>query len=238
MEINVYCDESCHLEKDHQPVMVLGAVWCPQDSVTQISKDIRAMKERHGLPRTHEFKWTKISESKKGFYIDLVDYFFHTGNLNFRGYIAHKNGLDHTQIQNQTHDTWYYKIYFRMLEQIFTRENTYNIYLDIKDTRGGRKIRKLQEVLRNSRLDFNGEQIQRTQLVRSHEVELVQLADVLIGALSFIHCGHGQKPGVSSAKLEVIERIRQKSGYNLTMQTPLREIKFNLFFWHPQARGA
>ncbi len=26
---NVYCDESCHLENDHQSAMVLGAVWCP-----------------------------------------------------------------------------------------------------------------------------------------------------------------------------------------------------------------
>ncbi len=26
---NVYCDESCHLENDHQPTMILGAVWCP-----------------------------------------------------------------------------------------------------------------------------------------------------------------------------------------------------------------
>ena len=28
---NVYCDESCHLENDHQKAMVLGAVWCPLD---------------------------------------------------------------------------------------------------------------------------------------------------------------------------------------------------------------
>ena len=26
---NVYCDESCQLENDHQKVMALGAVWCP-----------------------------------------------------------------------------------------------------------------------------------------------------------------------------------------------------------------
>jgi hypothetical protein len=25
----VSCDESCHLENDHQKVMVLGEVWCP-----------------------------------------------------------------------------------------------------------------------------------------------------------------------------------------------------------------
>ncbi len=26
---NIYCNESCHLENDHQQAMVLGAIWCP-----------------------------------------------------------------------------------------------------------------------------------------------------------------------------------------------------------------
>ena len=34
---NVYCDESCHLEHDHQNVMALGAVWCPLDKVREIN---------------------------------------------------------------------------------------------------------------------------------------------------------------------------------------------------------
>ena len=25
---NIYCDESCHLENDDKPVMLLGAIWC------------------------------------------------------------------------------------------------------------------------------------------------------------------------------------------------------------------
>ena len=28
---HVYCDESCHLENDHQNAMVVGAVWCLLD---------------------------------------------------------------------------------------------------------------------------------------------------------------------------------------------------------------
>jgi hypothetical protein len=28
---NVYCDESGHLEHDPLGVMVLGAIWCPQE---------------------------------------------------------------------------------------------------------------------------------------------------------------------------------------------------------------
>lgn len=35
---NIYCDESCHLENDHQQVMVLGAIWCPEDHSRSIEK--------------------------------------------------------------------------------------------------------------------------------------------------------------------------------------------------------
>lgn len=237
MEVNVYCDKSCHLENDGQPFMVLGAVWCAKDNVHQISKDIRDIKTRHGLPAWREIKWTKISAAKQDFYLDLVDYFFNTGSLHFRGYVAQKDGLDHASIQDQTHDTWYYKIYFRMLEQIFTRNNTYNIYLDIKDTRGGRKTRKLHEVLCNSQLDFNGELVQRIQIVRSHEIELMQIADLLIGALSFIHQGKESLPDASVAKKAIVQRIKDRSFFTLMKRTPLRETKFNLFFWQPRVRG-
>lgn len=34
---NLYCDESCHLENDHQKVMVLGAVWCPLEKAGEIA---------------------------------------------------------------------------------------------------------------------------------------------------------------------------------------------------------
>jgi len=26
-EYNIYCDESCHLEHDRQPIMVIGGMW-------------------------------------------------------------------------------------------------------------------------------------------------------------------------------------------------------------------
>ena len=41
---NIYCDESCHLENDHQPAMVLGTVWCPLAKVREISRRLREIK--------------------------------------------------------------------------------------------------------------------------------------------------------------------------------------------------
>ncbi|MCK4356448.1 DUF3800 domain-containing protein, partial [Candidatus Bipolaricaulota bacterium] len=67
---NIYCDESCHLEHDRQKVMVLGAVWCPFEKARETAQAIRAIKEKHGLGREFEIKWTKVSPGKIDFYID------------------------------------------------------------------------------------------------------------------------------------------------------------------------
>lgn len=236
--INIYCDESCHLEHDGQDVMVLGGVWTPLSEIQKHNNQIRAIKEKHGLPRWHEFKWTKVSKGKQAFYLDLVDYFFEQGDLHFRGLVAEdKNLLDHSMIEGQNHDQWYYKMYFTMLKQVFDSQHHYNIYLDIKDTRGGSKVRKLQEVTQNSLYDFDRNIINKFQIIQSHEAELMQMADILIGALSYLHRGQLDKENVNPAKKAVIERIKEKSGLSLTKNTLLRQIKFNLFFWQPRKNG-
>ncbi len=37
--VNRYCDESCHLEHDQQKVMVLGAVWIPEEADHFLASD-------------------------------------------------------------------------------------------------------------------------------------------------------------------------------------------------------
>lgn len=46
-EYNIYCDESCHLEHDRQPIMVIGGMWCPKEATKEISDEIREFKNRH-----------------------------------------------------------------------------------------------------------------------------------------------------------------------------------------------
>jgi hypothetical protein len=225
---NVYCDESCHLEHDHQKAMVLGAIWCPLDKSREIAVRLREIKQKHGLTPQFEVKWTKVSPAKTRLYLDLVDYFFDDDDLHFRALIVpDKSKLQHDAIPGQDHDTWYYKMYFDMLKVIFRPDARYRVYLDIKDTRGAEKTAKLHEVLCNNMYDFSRKVIERVQLVHSHEIEQLQLADLMIGAISYLNRGLQG----SRAKKALVARIRERSGYNLTKTTLYREDKVNLFSW-------
>ena len=65
------------------------------------------------------------------------------------------------------------------------------------------------------------------QQVRSHEVELVELSDFLVGAVCYANRGLTG----SQAKLAVIAKIREKSGYNLLQSTLYKEDKVNIYIW-------
>ena len=237
---NIYCDESCHLEHDKIPVMVLGAVWCPVDSARAIAERIRELKVKNGLTRHCEAKWIKVSEAKANFYIDLVDYFFDEGDLHFRGVLIPNKGILEHQAFDQTHDSWYYKMLFVMLEPIINPLCRYKVYLDIKDTRSEQKRKILEDVLRNSRYDNDGRIIQHVQQIRSHESEILQLADLLLGAVGYhnrTQTGDLKNQKKSSGKVKVLQRIQQRSGKSLTDTTWLCEPKFNLLVWRGNKKG-
>lgn len=224
---NIYCDESCHLENDGEKAMVLGGVWCPADKKDEIFRRLREIKEEHGLNKRFEIKWNKVSKGQLAFYMDVINYFFDNGDLHFRVLVVpNKQELNHEAF-DQSHDAFYYKMYFNLLKTLFEPDCAYNIYIDIKDTRGQKKVDKLHEVLCNNHYDFNRELIKKVQQVRSEEVELVALADLLIGAISYLHRGKT----TSEAKLKLIERIKERSKYNLMASTLYRENKFNIFVW-------
>ena len=227
MDYNIYCDESCYTLTDHEPVMVLGAVWCPQIITRQVSEDIRDIKKNYGLSAEFEVKWVKVSPGRLDFYTELVNYFFENDALHFRAVVIPDKGeLKHAAF-GQEHDDWYYKMFFLLLTVIIDPDHNYNIYLDIKDTRSRQKLRKLNDVLANAVYDFDRKILKKTQHVRSHEVELIQLADLLIGAVMYVNRGRF----TSDAKKKLVETIKARSGYSLVRSTLLKEDKFNIFRW-------
>lgn len=225
---NVYCDESCHLEHDGVPVMAWGAVYCPEDASRAIAEAVRGLKAEYGMAPDFEAKWTKISPAKADFYLALVDLFLADDRLRFRGLVVPDKGLlDHSRF-DQSHDDWYYKMYFTMLRPIFTAPHRYRIYLDVKDSRGGPKTRKLHEVLANSLFDFDRECIERVQQIRSHESELLQVADILIGALTYANRGLE----TSTAKAAITAMLSERLGSNvLTRTSAFAATKFNILLW-------
>ena len=236
MEYKVYCDESCHLINDNSSVMVLGAVWCPSDEKKRIFQELRDIKIKHGLDSYFEVKWTKVSESKIGFYQEVLDYFWNNPNLYYRGVVARgKEQLNHEQYNEGDSDLWYYKMYFLMLDSIIRHPNEYRIMVDIKDTQGGSRISKLKEVLCNNKYDFECEVVKHIGQINSKESELLQVADLINGAIGYYHRKLQLESGANSGKVNLLKRIQSKQ--DIDNNTSRNEQKFNLFIWNPRIKG-
>jgi hypothetical protein len=232
-QFDLFCDESAHLENDGLPWMALGMVSCPHSKTREIAVRLREIKARHGFDPHREVKWTKVSPAGARLYLDLLDYFFDDDDLRFRAILVDKR-LHDAKSNGGDHDAWYYALYFDLIEPMLDPTSRFRIYLDIKDTRSQQKVEALHEVLCSSQLDFNREIVERLQQVRSHEVEQLQLADLLLGALTYANRGLSG----NSAKVEFVRRLRERSGLQLTKTTLLREPKVSLYFWKPRSHRA
>jgi len=225
---NIYCDESCHLEHDGCDVMGLGAIWCRSADARDLAKTISELGAKHGAKG--ELKWSKVSKSHRAYYEELVDLFFKTPGLHFRCLIVeNKSKLDHEQFNRGSHDAFYYKMYYYLLRNIVSRDNQFRVFLDVKDTRGREKVATLRDVLHRGMLDFEHRTTADMQLVRSHELRLLQLADFLTGAMT---CHH-RRSTVTEAKQAAIQRILAHVNTDLLRSTPPWESKFNLFVFTP-----
>ena len=231
----IYCDESCHLPNDNSDVMVLGALSCPESKIGEISEKFREIKRIHGLDSKVELKWTKISPAKVELYEELLNFFWHEESLAFRTIVSKgKQRLDHTRYNDGDYDLWYYKMYFLLLDKMCSPLAQYRIFIDVKDTHGGPRIAKLHEVLCNNKYDFKQDVIADIRQIDSARSDLMQLVDILTGAISFYHRGLYVVEGQSIAKKRAVAMLLEWIGDKLDKGTPLRNQKFNLFVWNPK----
>ncbi|MCF6270990.1 MAG: DUF3800 domain-containing protein [Melioribacteraceae bacterium] len=214
---NLYCDESTHIEHDEHPYMLLSYISLPYNQIKIHKEYLKNLKEKHHF--YSEIKWTKVSNSKQNFYLELVDYFF-SNDLFFRAIVIDKSKIANNNF-NQDFNTFYYKMYYQLINHKIDMSAKYNIYIDIKDDLSKLKVRKLKEIL-NVKYGV----IKNLQSIHSNESIFMQITDFLMGAVNY------RLRGLSKVKTKslIIDKIEKHCGYPLTSATFPSEDKFNLFF--------
>ena len=119
-------------------------------------------------------------------------------------------------------------MFYLLLNKLIKEESEYNLYLDIKDTKSNFKVLELQRILNIASVQDIA--VQKAQQIRSNEVELMQLVDILIGALSYKQRELVKNEG----KIKVIEVIESSIGKQMLDTTSVNEDKFNVLVWRPR----
>ena len=226
MEYNIYCDESCHLASNNSKYMLIGAVYCPKFKVKKVNEYINHLKNNYNLSNKIELKWNKVDKKTKKLYLDIINYFFNNDDLKFRIIVIDKTKLNHKKY-NQTENDFYHKAYYEMLKYIIIPGNSYNIYPDIKDTHSYYYHQITLNYLRIKMSDTNKKTIKKIQPIKSYEAPILQINDILIGALSYYY----RNLSTNSIKLNIIHEIQRLYQNNFDISSSYSNTKFNIFIW-------
>lgn len=192
---NIYCDESTHLPHDGQPYVVYSYVSIAYNQIKHANAYIKMLIHKHHYEG--EMKWIHVNEATYPLYKELVEYFFMT-DMNFRAVVMDKRKLP----EDVSYDELYVKLYYHLLHHKMHMDNTYNIYIDIKDTRSQGKLHQLRESLR-----WNST-IRNCQFMRSVESSFMQIADVLMGALNYkLRVDAGEQEVRDNAKWKLVNLV-------------------------------
>lgn len=226
MNYKIFCDESNHTYSDTSDLMVIGGILCPSEQVEYVNRYIKHLKHKHNA--NNELKWTKLNNSKKAFYDELLEFFFSSIDLKFNAQVVMgKSNLNHDIYNDGEADKFYYKMYYFTLLHLLQPQNKYNIFIDYKDTKGGKRAKKLKEVIHNKfhsniEVDFT--------IIHSHESQIMQLADIMIGAIGYKNREDIEKK--SEIKNYIIQKIEDLSEFSLGFSIPQWEEKFHIYKLH------
>lgn len=224
----IFCDESCHLQHDGADIMVLGAIHCSTEKALTLTKHIKWLRHQHQYHT--EIKWTKLLGKQLPFYQALIDLVLDDTEIKFKATVVqHKATLDHDTFNAGSHNTFYYKMFFYTLCDFLQEGREYRIYMDYMDTLGSEKTKTLCEVLQaKNKYNLNV----RAFIVQSYEAQLIQLCDLIIGAIAYKNRNDIEHK--SEIKNQIIAYLEQKLGHELDYGSPPWERQFNIFGFAPR----
>lgn len=225
MKFDVYCDE-CYPDvlgsgAPPVPFMTIGSLWFPSEKRAQYKQRVHELRDHHKVGP--EFKWNKVSPSKEAFYLDLIQWFFSEGeNLRFRCILVDHQQVALEQYHEGDQELGFYKFYYQLLHHWINECNEYAVFCDFKSNRRRDRLHVLQHFLQNANLFAN---VGTVQPVRSHESVLIQMVDVLSGAVA---AKLNDRLKIGSAKWHVVEALEGAIGHPI-QATARSEQKFNVF---------
>lgn len=220
MKSEVYCDES---RQDISPNstsknMLIGGIWIPVERRESIKNFIKVLKEKHSIGG--ELKWNKIAARNHKLYMEIVDLFFNDPDIRFRCIVVDKSKLNFEKYHRGDKELGFYKFYYHMLTK-WIDDKTIRIFTDLKTNRVKGRLKKLEEIFVR---ENNSTQI-KVQAISSHESLLIQMTDILLGAIS---AKFNPETLINSFKNDIIKIIEKRSGKPIAATYP-SEKKLNIF---------
>ena len=239
--LHIYCDES---RQTADRYMVIGGVIARREDELLFNQAMTLY--RRGQNMGAELKWTKVSDQKLVEYRALVDLFFSLNRaIAFKAIIIDTQEIDHRTHNRNDAELGFYKLMYQFLLHSFGVELRQHdrclVFLDQRTTRNY-KLSTLCAILNNGlrkKYGLSQQPVRNIQPTDSKQSDLIQVADVLMGAIGYEMNGAHTRTGAKRAKVLLAEYIAQKAGLlNLQQPTPRSNRHFSIWHFHFRQRGS
>lgn len=260
-EINIYSDESRHRG---ERFLLLGGLWVRMQDVALIENEIRKIRKKYGFRNNigievdflGEFKWTKVSDKYYSVYKEIVDLFFRLVN---EGMIRFCTMLVDThnpavQAYDNIKRTGYFKLMYQLYLHNCRVPGVYKIYPD-KITNPQYKVnfetlrvaldkalsKKFAELVRQE--NKPGNFIRSITPIDSKKSQILQMVDVIIGAIGYFQNRHFQQERAKKAKVNLMKHVFDELIYSGTVKIVgkkfliARSTRFNIWLFRPKNKN-
>ena len=233
MNYHIYCDES-RQTKDRY--MVIGGIIIPEDNVAVFNQTMEKVRQEENMRA--ELKWSKVTNQKLSKYLCFVDYFLEqnkTDKLNFHAVIVDNHHMDYKKLGKGDREAGFYKFYYELLLQSFGRhadqDAKFFVYLDYRIT--NYSLKTLKESLNRGmrrRWGLYTDIIKVIEPRRAKSTNLIQMTDIVLGAIGFQKNGIDLRAGSRQAKIDLAKYIAAFVGLeNLKYNTNRQNNRFTIW---------
>jgi hypothetical protein len=242
----VYCDESN--TDSGKPHPVFGAILVSLDDILTVQREIKEWRLREGMHG--ELKWTKVDgHLRLAKYKSLVDLLFKLARqrqlLQFKAIVLNTRAPEYRAFSEGDDELGFYKFYYHWLLRYFAKfplrhRCHLRVIIDERKVKGD-PYTPLWIILNNGiRKEFGIDRdvVTKVEILDSKKSDLLQAADVLMGAIGF-HCQDFHlRPGGNREKVELARYIAARLGLrDLKHETnPIRE-DLKIVRWHWSSSG-
>jgi hypothetical protein len=222
--------------------MVVGALILPRTNHPLLIKEIQDLKCSLGFRPEGEIKWGKVSAKYLDRYQKVMDWFFghlRANHCRFRAHVVDTASPAYRAYGKGDVEESFYKVYYHLLYQSVRRlaveEEGSNVLILLDDKRNRHPFR-LQVLKTTLNRGFKRD-LKIANLVANVEPRqssgpriepLIQVVDVLIGAIGFVRNGRIARPEASPARVRMLKYLEQAAGTGFAFDTAARA-PFNLW---------
>lgn len=236
MIYHICCDES-RQSKDR--FMVIGGTIIPLNNVEQFNETMQ--KYRTEQKMFSELKWSKVTNQKLAEYKRFVEYFFalnNTDNLHFHCIIIDNHQVNHKKFNKGDKELGFYKFYYQLLLHSFGKRyyregenDKFIVHVDYRTTHYS--LNTLKTVLNRGikkKYSIDTSPFVSIEPRESKKSELIQINDIILGAIGFQKNGYDLLAGTRDSKKELVKYITNQAGLpNLMQNSPWGKTRFTIW---------